>query len=76
MISWMSRKKNLVALSTTEAKYIVSSVARCEEIWLIKLFGELFEQVLDTTMLYYNNKNGIRLAENLVFHDKSKHIDI
>lgn len=39
-------------------------------------FEELFEQVLDTTVIYCDNKSGIRLAENPMFHDKSKHIEI
>ena len=55
-ISWMSRKKNSVALSTTEAGYIVSSITSCEEIWLRKLFSELFGFTLDTTMILYNNQ--------------------
>jgi len=76
MISWMSRKHKFVALSTVEAEYIVSSMASCEAIWLRKLFRELFEQVLDTTMIYCENKSGISLVENLVFHDKSKQIEI
>lgn len=51
-------------------------MASCEAVWLRKLFGELFEQVPDTIVIYCDNKSGIRLAENLLFHDKSKHIDI
>eukprot|EP00253_Pinus_taeda_P014322 PITA_14322 len=76
MISWMSRKQNYVALSTVEAEYIATSTASREAVWLRKLFGELFEQVPDTTIIYCNNKSGIRLAKNLVFHHKSKHIEI
>ena len=45
-------------------------------IWLRKLFGELFEHVLDMTVIYCDNKSRIRLAENLMFHDKSKYIEI
>lgn len=41
-ISWMSRKKKLVALSTTKAKYIVLSMACYEAVSLRKLFSELF----------------------------------
>lgn len=70
MISWMSREQTPVALSTAKVKYIAASMARCEAIWLKKFFGELFEQVLDTTVIYCNNNSGIQLAENLVFHDK------
>eukprot|EP00253_Pinus_taeda_P002672 PITA_02672 len=75
-ISWMSRTQNSVALSTAEAEYIAASMASCEAIWLRKLFGELFEKVLDTTMIFCDKKSGICLAENPVFHDKSKHIEI
>eukprot|EP00253_Pinus_taeda_P014592 PITA_14592 len=72
----MSRKQKFVTLSTPEFEYIVVSVASCEVVWLRKLFGELFEQVPDTTVIYCDKKSEIRLAENHVFHDKSKHIEI
>ena len=32
--------------------------------------------MLDTIVILCDNQNGIRLSENLVFHDRSKHIDI
>eukprot|EP00253_Pinus_taeda_P014945 PITA_14945 len=69
-------KQKLVALSTAEAEYIATSMASCEVVWLRKLFSELFGHVLDTTVIYYNNQRGLRLSENPVFHDRSKHIDI
>jgi hypothetical protein len=37
MISWLSRKKTLVALNIAEAEYIVASVASHEAVWLRKL---------------------------------------
>ena len=36
----------------------------------------MFEHLLYTTMMLYDNQSGIHLFENLVFHDRSKHIDI
>ena len=46
---------------------------------LIKLsyliFSELFEHVLDATVILCDNQRGILLSENLVFHDRSKHVD-
>eukprot|EP00253_Pinus_taeda_P014274 PITA_14274 len=75
-ISWMSRKQKSVALSTAEAEYIVASMASCEAVWLRKLFSELFGFTLDTTVILCDNQSGIRLSENPVFHDRSKHIDI
>eukprot|EP00253_Pinus_taeda_P004262 PITA_04262 len=76
LISWMSMKQKSVALSITEAEYIVASMASFEAVWLQNLFSELFGFTLDTTVILCDNQSGIRLSENPVFHDRSKHIDI
>eukprot|EP00253_Pinus_taeda_P010569 PITA_10569 len=76
LISWISKKQKSVALSTAEAEYIVASMAPCEVVWLRKLFSELFGFTLDTTVILCDNQSGIRLSENPIFHDHSKHIDI
>eukprot|EP00253_Pinus_taeda_P009019 PITA_09019 len=68
--------RNWLLLSIVEAEYIVVGMASCEAVWLRKLFYELFGHVLDTTVILCDNQSGIRLSENLVFHDSSKHIDI
>ena len=47
-----------------------------EVVWLRKLFSELFGHVLDTIVTLCDNQSGIRLFENPMFHDRSKHIDI
>ena len=44
--------------------------------WLRKLLAELFECELEATVVHCDNRSGIRLSENPVFHDRSKHIDI
>ena len=72
----MSRKQKLVALSTAEVEYIAASMASCETVWLRKLFSALFGFTLDTTVILCHKQSGIRLSENPVFHDRSKHIDI
>ena len=76
MISWFSRKQSSVALSTVEAKYIAACSASCEAIWLRKLMSGLFNLELDTTVILCNNQSCIKMTENPVFHDKSKHIEI
>eukprot|EP00253_Pinus_taeda_P002872 PITA_02872 len=75
-ISWMSRKQKSMALSTAEAEYITASMASCEVVWLQKLFRELLGFTLDTTVMLCDNQSKIRLSENPIFHDRSKHIDI
>jgi hypothetical protein len=65
-----------VALSTAEAEYIALSVAVHEAVWLHKLLADLFGHVLDSTVIHCDNQSCVKLSENPVFHDKSKHIEI
>jgi hypothetical protein len=76
MISWISRKKTSVALSTTEAEYIIASVASRKAVWLRKLLAGLFDQELETTLIHCDNQSCVKLSDNPVFHDRSKHIEI
>ncbi len=57
MISWLSRNKTSVALSTVEAKYIAVNVASREVVWLRKLIAGLFDQVLDPNVIYNDNQS-------------------
>ena len=41
-----------------------------------KLISGLFDQVPDSTIIYCDNQSCIRLSENPVFHERSKHIEI
>jgi hypothetical protein len=68
--------KKSIVLSSTEAEYTTSNLASYEAIWVQKLLMGLFDQVLDTTMIHCDNQSCIRLSEDLVFHDRSKHIEI
>ena len=75
-MSWFSRKHKSVALSSEEAEYMAASQASCEAIWLCKLLYGLFDQELRLTVIHCDNQSCIKLMENPVFHDRSKHIDI
>ena len=55
---------------------MVARITACQGMWLRKLLARLFESELETTVVHCDNHNGIRLSENPVFHDRSKHIDI
>ena len=75
IVSWFSRKQKSVALSSAEAEYMASSQASCEALWLRKLMVDLFGQELSPTVIHCDNPSCIKLFENLVFHDRSKHIE-
>jgi hypothetical protein len=76
MISWKSRKKSSIALSMAEAKYIATCSASCEAIWLRNLLKGLFDLDMEASIILCDNQSFIKMAENHVFHDKSKHIEI
>ena len=76
MISWSSRKQGSIAQSTAEAEYIAASAAGREAVWLRKLLSDLFRTELEPTVIHYDNQSCIKLTENPMFHDRSKHIEM
>ena len=76
MISWFSRKQTSIALSTTEAEYIATCSTFSEAVWLRKMLARLFDVEIDVTDILCDNQICIKMIENLVFHDKSKHIEV
>eukprot|EP00253_Pinus_taeda_P008451 PITA_08451 len=74
--SWCSRKQKSVALSSSEAEYMAASTTSCEATWLRKLLVKLFKRNMEATRIMCDNQSCIKLSENPVFHDRSKHIDI
>jgi hypothetical protein len=55
---------------------MAANLAACEAIWLRKLLMGLFGQELEATVIHCDNQSCIKLSENPVFHDRSKHIEI
>ena len=75
-VLWFSRKQKPVSLSSAEAEYMAASQTSCEALWLCKFMVDLVDQELRPTITHCDNQSCIRLSENPVFHDRSKHIEI
>jgi hypothetical protein len=71
-----SGKQGSIAQNTAEAEYIDASVASREAMWLRKLLSYVFSVELELTVIHCDNQRCINLSENLVFHDRSKHIEM
>jgi hypothetical protein len=69
LVSWRSKKQNVVARSTAEAEYRAMAHDVSEGLWLRRLLLELglFED--KPIMLYCDNKAAINIANNPVQHD-------
>lgn len=74
LISWESKKQKTVALSSTEAEYMAEAAK--ETIYLRKFFTELGFADLAEVKLFSDNCGALRLSENPVFHNRTKHIDV
>ncbi|CAM8982631.1 unnamed protein product [Rhodiola kirilowii] len=78
LISWLSQKHKVVALSSCEAEYMAASAAACQGVWLERLLSDLLDRNPGKVVLNVDNKSAIwpiSLCKNPVYHDRSKHID-
>jgi len=76
MISWKSKKQNLVARSSAEAEYMVMTLVTCELIWLKQLLKELQSEEARPMMFICDNQAALHIASIPVFHGRTKHIEI
>ncbi|GBO01753.1 Retrovirus-related Pol polyprotein from transposon TNT 1-94 [Araneus ventricosus] len=77
VISWESKKQKTVALSSTESEYMSLSDSCKEALYLQKLLSELDLGILCKQItINVDNNSAIKLAENSLFHSRTKHIDI
>lgn len=75
-ITWMSKRQEVIALSTTEAEYVAVSAAACQCLWLRKLMEDCDLKTEGATIIWCDNKSTIAIAKNLLHHGRTKHIDI
>ena len=62
--------------SSTEAEYRAMSSACSEILWLRGLLSDIGSAQTSPTPLYADNTDAIRITENLVFHERAKHIEV
>ena len=72
----MSKKQCVVSLSSTETEYIALSTATQEVVYIRRLLSDLGVQHDKPTVFMEDHQGTIALAQNPVFHSRTKHIDI
>jgi len=76
LISWKSKKQSIVSQSSTEAKYHAMTSTTKEIVWLRWLLADMGVSFSHPTPMYCDNQSSIQIAHNLVFHERTKHIEI
>ena len=76
-ISWGSKLQEVVALSSTEAEYMALTHAAQEGLYLQQLQMEMgIDHEGRGFLLLCDNQSSMKIAQNPVFHKRSKHISI
>ncbi|KAL5752556.1 hypothetical protein ACOSQ2_023063 [Xanthoceras sorbifolium] len=76
LVSWRSKKQDVVSRSSTEAEYRALAGTTCELIWLRWLLADMDAPQPTATPIYCDNRSAIYIAHNDVFHERTKHIEI
>ena len=75
-ISWKSKKQASVALSSVKSEYMALCQATKEAVWLKGLLSDLGIDLRSPLIIFADSQGAISLAQNPVFHPRSKHIAI
>ncbi|XP_028098424.1 uncharacterized protein LOC114298117 [Camellia sinensis] len=75
LVSWSTKKQPTVARSSTEAEYRALAHTAAELSWLGMLLSNL-HYFSSSPTLWCDNISAISLSSNLVFHARTKHIEV
>ena len=76
MVSWKTKKQNIVAKSSAEAEYRAMSATTSELEWITHLLLDLHLPLHLPVLMHCDNKATQHIAENPVFHERTKHLNI
>lgn len=62
--------------SSAEAEYRLMAAATCELVWFKSLLNDFGISVEKPMQLFCNNQAVVHIASNLVYHERTKHIEI
>ena len=76
IFSWSSKKQEVMAQSTAEAEYVAVVDAVNQVFWFRKLLTDLDMKQEMSTQVFVDNQAAISIANDPVFHGKTKHFKI
>jgi len=74
LISWKAKKQSTFSRSSAEAEYRSMAHTVAELVWLNGLLKELRMDVQLPMKLFCENKAGLQIAANPMYHERTKYI--
>ncbi|GJY62557.1 putative ribonuclease H-like domain-containing protein [Tanacetum coccineum] len=75
LISWQCKKQTIVSNSTTEVEYVATASCCGQVLWIQNQMLDYGYNFMNTK-IFIDNESIICIVKNLVFHSKTKHIEI
>lgn len=76
LVTWKSKKQNVVARSSAEAEFRGLANVLCETLWLRLLLHDLGYLSEQPIQLFCDSKAACDIAHNPVQHDRTKHVEV
>ncbi|RVW76140.1 Retrovirus-related Pol polyprotein from transposon RE1 [Vitis vinifera] len=76
LVTWKSKKQNVVARSSAEAEFRGMTLGLCEALWLRLLLQDLGYLSRQPIRLFCDNKAACDIAHNPVQHDRTKYVEV
>jgi len=76
LVSWTTMKQHLVAMSTTEAEYVVAAFCCAQLLWIRQQVKDFFYVDTGCIYIFCDNTSAINIFKNSCQHKRTKHIDI
>ncbi|GJT08463.1 retrovirus-related pol polyprotein from transposon TNT 1-94 [Tanacetum coccineum] len=75
VISWQCKKQTIMAISTTEAKYVAAAHCCGKILWIQNQMMDYGFNFMNTK-IHIDNESTICVVKNPVYHSRTKHIEI
>ena len=76
LVTWKSKKQNVVARSSAEAEYRAMASTASELTWVKQLLSDIGIIQNDPMKMFCDNEAARHIASNPVFHERTKHIEV
>jgi hypothetical protein len=76
LVTWKSKKQNVIARSRAEAEYRAMTSTASELIWIKHLLRDMNIEHAKPMQMYYDNQVARHITTNPVFYERTKHIEV